>query len=136
MKDTCVCEGGWWIALSRALLLSQQGGALVGAGRSQAEQLLLLCSGGGCLVQTSLPEGTQIWEKDLIIFPFIFYFQTVLKLYKGGFCWATPAVRWRVWVSFKRDAVLEDVEEQQCLGWHMEGEESRTGKSCRADCGC
>lgn len=41
MKDTRVCEGGWWIALSRALLLSQQGGAAAGAGRSQAEGLLL-----------------------------------------------------------------------------------------------
>ena len=74
MKDTRVCEGGWWIALSRALLLSQQGGALVGAGRNQAEGLLLLCSGEGCLVHASLPEGNKIWEKDLMIFPFIFLF--------------------------------------------------------------
>lgn len=27
VKDTCVCEGGWWTALSPVLLVSQQGGA-------------------------------------------------------------------------------------------------------------
>lgn len=52
--------------------------ALAGAGRSQAEGLLLLCSGGGCLVQASLPEGNKIWETDLMIFPFIFLFQKVV----------------------------------------------------------
>lgn len=78
MKDTHVCEGGWWTALSHALLLSQQGGAPAGAGRSQAEGLLLLCSGGGCWVQASLPEGNKIWEKDLMIFPFLFLFSKVV----------------------------------------------------------
>lgn len=27
VKDTCVCKGGWWTALSPVLLVSQQGGA-------------------------------------------------------------------------------------------------------------
>lgn len=74
MKDTRACEGGWWIALSCVLLRCQQGGAPAGAGKGQAEGLLLPCFGGGCLVQAFLPEADKIWEKDLMIFPFIFLF--------------------------------------------------------------
>lgn len=93
----------------------------MGAGRSWAEGLPLLCSGGGCLVQAPLPEGSSIWEKDLMIFPFIFIFsksslEKSLKLHEGGFCWVTPAVCCRVLVSFEGDTVLGGVEEEQCLG--------------------
>jgi len=120
------------------LLLSQQGGALAGAGWSQVEGLLLLCSGGGCLLQATLPEGNKIWEKDLMIFSFYLFllkscFKKSFKLHEGSFCWVIPDVCQRVWLSFKRGTVLGGMGEERCLGWWMEGRERRTGGSSRAD---